>query len=165
MRWLALVLPVIVIAAACSVDSTPPLPIAKATTISDAGTTTETPSSIVDSGTTTATPVGDDDDDHEPPEEHAGEATYYAATSTGACGIKTPSDKLVGAIAASMYSKELCGQCAEVTGPRGSVVVLLNDRCVGCKSGSLDLATQAFVHIADKSAGRVKITWHLTDCP
>lgn len=135
----------------------------------DGGSTT---SSGVDASDPIVTPredagPGDDDDgddDAEEEDDRAGDATYYTPGTTGACGIKTPADKLVGALGPALYSKDNCGQCATVTGPKGSVTVLLNERCGGCKGESMDLSPQAFTQIADKSAGRVKITWHFTDC-
>ena len=72
---------------------------------------------------------------------------------------------IVGALGPSFYSKDVCGQCAEVSGPKGTVTVLINDRCAGCKGASMDLSTQAFTQIASKSQGRVQITWHYVDCP
>lgn len=38
------------------------------------------------------------------------------------------------------------------------------DQCPECKSGDLDLSEEAFVKIADKSAGRVKISWQVVSC-
>lgn len=137
----------------------------------DGGSTSSGAADGSDAGSTPVTPAvdagagGDDDDDAtEEEDDRAGDATYYTPGTTGACGIKTPSDKLVGALGPALYSKDHCGQCATVTGPKGSVTVLLNERCGGCKGESMDLSPQAFTQIADKSAGRVKITWHFTDC-
>lgn len=163
MRWLVVA---IVIAACGGDDPTPPAD-SSATPSAEAGGAR--PSPAADASATTA---GDADagaepppDRAPPPEEHEGEATYYAAGTTGACGIRTPSDKLVGALGPALYSKDVCGQCAEVTGPKGTVTVLINDRCAGCKGDSMDLSTQAFTEIATKSQGRVAITWHYVDCP
>jgi expansin len=97
--------------------------------------------------------------------EESGEATYYDAEGLGACGIEFPSDYLVAAINDEQYSKANCGRCVSVTGPKGTVVVRILDKCPGCDSGDLDLSETAFSKIADKSAGRVKITWHFVECP
>ena len=97
--------------------------------------------------------------------EQSGEATYYNAEGLGACGIQTPPDYLVAAINDEQYSKANCGRCVSVTGPKGTVVVRIIDKCPGCDAGDLDLSQTAFTKIADKSAGRVKITWHFVDCP
>ena len=97
--------------------------------------------------------------------DYSGEATYYAADGTGACGLKaSPNDLLVAAMNKSQYSKSRCGQCVLVTGPKGTVKVRIVDLCPGCANGDLDLSEQAFAAIASLSAGRVKITWHVVTC-
>jgi expansin (peptidoglycan-binding protein) len=94
-----------------------------------------------------------------------GQATYYNADGTGACGFKaTPNDLDVAALNGSQYKKSWCGQCALVTGPKGMVKVRIVDLCPGCAFGGLDLSQQAFEAIAALSAGRVKITWHVVPC-
>jgi len=97
--------------------------------------------------------------------EQSGEATYYVANGTGACGFAITNDQLVAAMNGAQYSKATCGKCVEVTGPLGSVVVRIADKCPGCKSGDLDLSQSAFQKIAKLSAGRVPITWHFVACP
>ena len=96
---------------------------------------------------------------------YMGQATYYNADGTGACGFKaTPNDLDVAALNGSQYKKSWCGQCALVTGPKGMVKVRIVDLCPGCAFGGLDLSQQAFEAIASLSAGRVKITWHVIPC-
>jgi expansin len=96
---------------------------------------------------------------------YSGQATYYDADGTGACGFKaTPNDLDVAALNGSQYKKSWCGQCVLVTGPKGMVKVRIVDLCPGCASGGLDLSEQAFGAIAAVSAGRVKITWHVVPC-
>ena len=103
--------------------------------------------------------------DAAPAVDYSGEATYYAADGTGACGFKaSPNDLNVAALNKSQYAKSWCGQCALVTGPKGSVKVRIVDLCPGCARGDLDLSQQAFTAIAALSAGRVKITWHVVAC-
>jgi expansin (peptidoglycan-binding protein) len=98
-------------------------------------------------------------------EVFSGEATYYAADGTGACGFKaSPNDLNVGALNGDQYKKSWCGQCVLVTGPKGTVKVRIVDLCPGCSMGDLDLSKQAFSAIAALSAGRVKITWHVVTC-
>lgn len=100
-----------------------------------------------------------------PVEDESGEATWYDADGTGACGSKTSNASLVAAMNGAQYSKEVCGKCAEVKGPRGTVTVKILDKCPGCKEGDLDLSETAFAKIAKLSEGRVKITWHFVPCP
>jgi expansin (peptidoglycan-binding protein) len=97
--------------------------------------------------------------------EETGEATYYDADGTGACGFPKSNDFMVAAMNGAQYSKAICGKCVEVTGPLGTVVVRIVDLCPGCKKGDLDLSQTAFQKIAKLSAGRVKITWHYVSCP
>jgi hypothetical protein len=94
-----------------------------------------------------------------------GQATYYYFNGGGACGLPTPGDHLIAAINDEQYSKANCGRCAYVTGPKGSVLLRIVDKCPGCGWGDLDLSQQAFERIASTSAGRVKIGWHFADCP
>jgi expansin (peptidoglycan-binding protein) len=96
---------------------------------------------------------------------YSGQATYYAADGTGACGFKaTPNDLDVAAMNGAQYKKSWCGQCVLVTGPNGMVKVRIVDLCPGCAYGGLDLSEEAFASIAALSAGRVKITWHFVPC-
>jgi expansin (peptidoglycan-binding protein) len=96
---------------------------------------------------------------------YAGQATYYNADGTGACGFKaTPNDLDVAAMNGSQYKKSWCGQCVLVTGPKGMVKVRIVDLCPGCAFGGLDLSEQAFGAISPLSAGRVKITWVTVPC-
>jgi len=95
----------------------------------------------------------------------SGEATYYAADGTGACGFKaTPNDLMVAAMNKAQYKKSLCGQCIAVTGPKGTVKVRIVDLCPGCSMGDVDLSKQAFAAIAALSAGRIDITWNFVPC-
>ena len=67
--------------------------------------------------------------DAAPPVDYSGEATYYAADGTGSCGFKaSPNDLNVAALNKSQYAKSWCGQCALVTGPKGSVKVRIVGR-------------------------------------
>ncbi len=103
--------------------------------------------------------------DAAPTVDYSGEATYYAADGTGACGFKaSPGDLNVAALNKSQYAKSWCGQCVLVTGPKGSVKVRIVDLCPGCAHGDLDLSEESFTSIASLSAGRVKITWHVVPC-
>jgi expansin (peptidoglycan-binding protein) len=97
--------------------------------------------------------------------DQTGQATYYNADGTGACGFPASTNLFVAAMNGTQYKKADCGRCVAVTGPKGSTVVRIVDLCPGCKSGGLDLSTQAFSAIANLSAGRVAITWHFVTCP
>jgi expansin (peptidoglycan-binding protein) len=95
-----------------------------------------------------------------------GDGTYYGATGGGACSYDpSPGNLMVAAMNAPQWQNSaVCGTCVDVTGPKGTTTVRIVDLCPECKSGDLDLSEQAFVQIADKSAGRVKITWTPVAC-
>ena len=97
--------------------------------------------------------------------DEEGEATYYDANGTGACGFKASTDFYVVAMNGAEYKSAICGSCIDVTGPKGSVVVRITDKCPGCGEGGLDLSITAFTKIGDKSDGRIAVKWHYVDCP
>jgi len=101
------------------------------------------------------------------PEAHEGEGTYYDfADGSGNCGFPaTPDDLRVAAMNHTDYADSAaCGACARITGPSGSVVVRIVDRCPECPAGDIDLSPSAFSEIAELSAGRVPITWTYEPC-
>jgi expansin len=95
----------------------------------------------------------------------SGVATYYDADGTGACSFDATSDLDVAAIDMPEWNGSApCGECVAVAGPKGDVTVRIVDLCPGCETGHLDLSMSAFAKIADVSAGRVPITWHVVPC-
>jgi expansin (peptidoglycan-binding protein) len=98
---------------------------------------------------------------------HSGEGTYYDADGSGNCSFDpSPTDLLVAALNTPDYHGSLlCGATIEVTGPSGSVVVRVVDRCPECAAGDVDMSPQAFARIAQLAAGRVPITWRLLSPP
>lgn len=97
---------------------------------------------------------------------HSGEATFYASNGNGNCSFGTA---VLGMDIAALNQPDYgmatwCGACADVTGPLGTVRVLIQDRCPECKSGDLDLNPEAFDKIALHAAGRVAITWKFVPC-
>ncbi|MEW5847736.1 MAG: expansin EXLX1 family cellulose-binding protein [Myxococcota bacterium] len=97
---------------------------------------------------------------------HLGEGTYYGATGEGNCSFPaSPQDLMVAAMNAPDYAgSAVCGACALVEGPDGSVTVRIVDQCPGCFSGDLDLSPEAFAQIAPLVAGRVSISWRFVPC-
>jgi expansin len=93
----------------------------------------------------------------------SGQATYYDADGGGNCSFPaSPGDLMVAALNTPDYQgSTLCGARIEVTGPKGSVVVRVVDRCPECPQGNVDLSPQAFERIAELRQGRVPITWRL----
>ncbi len=93
----------------------------------------------------------------------SGQATYYDADGSGNCSFDaSPGDLMVAAMNESDYANAwLCGAYVQISGPKGSVLVRIVDRCPECPSGNIDLSREAFAKIADMVAGRVPITWRL----
>ena len=99
----------------------------------------------------------------DPSAVHSGEGTYYDADGSGNCTFDpSPSDLMVAALNTADYQNAMmCGATIEVTGPQGTVVVRVVDRCPECAAGDVDMSPQAFEQIAQISAGRVAISWKL----
>jgi expansin (peptidoglycan-binding protein) len=95
-----------------------------------------------------------------------GVATYYTGDGTGACSFDAdPNDMDFAAMDQPEWAgSAVCGACANVVGPNGSVTLRIVDLCPGCEAGHLDLSQQAFGKIAALSAGRVPVTWTLVPC-
>jgi expansin len=112
------------------------------------------------------------------------EATYYwEANGDGNCMFgPSPDNLMVAAIGYLDYGNPdperqpehgpaavYCGAYVEATGPLGSVVVRIVDKCpdvyiapdLGCAEGHLDMSPQAFARIAPIERGRVPITWRV----
>lgn len=95
-----------------------------------------------------------------------GIATWYNATGAGNCSYDaSPNDMDVAAMDMPQFNNSaMCGACAEIDGPQGTVTVRIVDSCPECPSGHLDLSQQAFAKISPVSAGRVTTQWRLVSC-
>jgi hypothetical protein len=95
----------------------------------------------------------------------SGEGTYYLPNGgLGACGNALRNNDAICALSFAQYEEIPCGSCLRVTGPLGSVVVQVQDKCEGCKWGDVDLSHGMFLRIATEEAGRVPITSEVVDC-
>jgi expansin (peptidoglycan-binding protein) len=97
----------------------------------------------------------------------AGEGTYYDADGTGNCSFARDDSRPLRVAAMNDPDWEgsaVCGSCAAVRGPEGSVTVRIVDRCPECASGDLDLSPDAFREIAPLERGRVPIEWSEVPC-
>ena len=93
--------------------------------------------------------------------------TYYDADGRGNCLYDaSPQNLDVAAIWLGQFQgSAICGACAEVEGPKGSLRVRIVDSCPDCTTpGHLDLSREAFAKIADPVAGRVDVRWRLVTC-
>jgi expansin (peptidoglycan-binding protein) len=108
------------------------------------------------------------------PSSGGGRATYYTA-GTGACGIPVSDPgAMVTAVAEHLWEgSAVCGRCARVTGPLGTVVVEITDLCpvagneqwCGGDAAHLDLSEAAFAAIADPNRGVTFVDWEIVECP
>jgi expansin len=93
---------------------------------------------------------------------HKGKASFYdAGRSGGNCSFPgPPADRLYVALGASQYAgSAACGSYLEVSGPKGKVQVMVMDQCGGCGTSKIDLSTEAFTRIADRSQGIASVTY------
>jgi expansin (peptidoglycan-binding protein) len=101
---------------------------------------------------------------------HEGDATWYN-TGLGACGVTNDDSQLIAALAIPDFDPStpdgnpnhntLCGKTATVCQAAKCVTVTIEDRCVGCKEGDIDLSPTAFRALAPLDAGRIRVTWSL----
>ncbi|MFG1672961.1 expansin EXLX1 family cellulose-binding protein [Micromonospora sp. NPDC049282] len=93
---------------------------------------------------------------------HTGKATFYDSKGAGGnCSRPAaPTNRLYVALGPSEYAAGAsCGGFLDVTGPRGTVRVLVMDQCPECAPGHLDLSAEAFARIADPVEGVVKVSY------
>jgi expansin len=93
----------------------------------------------------------------------SGQATFYDADGGGNCSFDpSPGDLMVGAMNQIDYRNSLiCGAYVQVSGPKGTILIRIVDRCPECPEGNIDLSREAFAQIADPVQGRVPIAWKL----
>lgn len=59
----------------------------------------------------------------------------------------------------------ICGQCIEISGPKGVVKVRVVDRCPVCAAGDLDLSPTAFQQaVGELGIGRHTVSWKFVSC-
>ncbi|MFC8846353.1 MULTISPECIES: expansin EXLX1 family cellulose-binding protein [unclassified Micromonospora] len=93
---------------------------------------------------------------------HQGKATFYDSKGAGGnCSYPSaPANRLYVALGPSEYAAgAACGGHLDVTGPKGTVRVLVMDQCPECAAGHLDLSREAFARIADPVQGIVSVSY------
>ncbi|WFE60345.1 expansin EXLX1 family cellulose-binding protein [Micromonospora sp. WMMD712] len=93
---------------------------------------------------------------------HKGKATFYDSKGAGGnCSYPSaPANRLYVALGPSEYAAgAACGGHLDVTGPKGTVRVLVMDQCPECAPGHLDLSREAFARIADPVQGVVSVSY------
>ncbi|WP_052129167.1 expansin EXLX1 family cellulose-binding protein [Clavibacter michiganensis] len=96
----------------------------------------------------------------------SGRATHYSlgpdgSTTNGNCSLPAiPADRLYVAVGPDDYAgSAACGTYLDVTGPTGTVRVVVADLCPECEKGHLDLSEEAFRAIGDFDAGIIPISY------
>lgn len=102
--------------------------------------------------------------------KHAGDGTYYDGGYTGGCCNldAIASDYYVAAINKIDYrAGNLAGAYLKVTGPNGSINVLITDTLADGegKKGDIDLNINAFAKIEPLVTGRMPVTWEIIPLP
>ncbi|KAI1815281.1 RlpA-like double-psi beta-barrel-protein domain-containing protein-containing protein [Poronia punctata] len=102
-------------------------------------------------------------------QENSGQLTYYAP-GLGACGVYSSESDAVVAISTALFDPQtpngnpnnnaLCGRQIQINRDGRSVVVAVEDRCVGCAENDLDVPVAIFQQLANVDDGRVDMTWH-----
>ena len=99
---------------------------------------------------------------------HHGEGTFYGGGYGGGC-CKLDSitnGYYVCAMNLPDYdTAAMAGAFIEITGPKGKIRALVSDELPEGKKGDVDLNTDIFPYIAERSAGRVNITWKILPLP
>ncbi|MEU4397508.1 expansin EXLX1 family cellulose-binding protein [Micromonospora orduensis] len=93
---------------------------------------------------------------------HSGKATFYDSNGAGGncSNPAAPANRLYVALGPSEYAAgAACGGFLDVTGPKGTVRVLIMDQCPECEPGHLDLSREAFARIANPVQGLVPVTY------
>ncbi|SBT52726.1 expansin EXLX1 family cellulose-binding protein [Micromonospora auratinigra] len=96
------------------------------------------------------------------PAPHPGKATFYDSQGGGGnCSRPAPpADRHYVALGPQEYAAgAACGGYLDVTGPKGTVRVLVMDQCPECEPGHLDLSAEAFARIADPVRGVVDVRY------
>lgn len=118
---------------------------------------------LIVNGQAQTSPTSPFDLPFDPSTTRTGDGTYYGATGAGNCMFDaSPQDLMVGAMNNTDYANAwLCGAYVQVTGPKGTIVVRIVDRCPECQPGDIDLSQEAFAKIAEVAQGRVDISWKI----
>jgi len=95
----------------------------------------------------------------------AAQATWYTVGSPQCSLPVAPGDFVTAVAAPDFQGSGACGRCLQVTGPLGSVLVLVVDQCPGCVAGHLDLGADAFAQVAAPTDGIADISYESTECP
>ncbi len=174
-RFVHLLVPVVALAGACAAPPPPPAPAPVAAPAPPPAPPAPAPPPPPPAQTVAAPappppPPAETAKPAEPPKPaavvHRGEAVYYDANARGACALTFGRDAAVLSAPDAVYNKiEACGQCLEVTGPGGTAVIQVVDRCHDCADNRLVINKPAFDQIAGRaSKGLEEVSWKVVPC-
>jgi expansin (peptidoglycan-binding protein) len=100
-------------------------------------------------------------------QNHNGNATFYTANGTGACGDPVnASTQMLAAVpkaywtTANPNNDPICtGISVQVTYKGKTVTVPVRDRCPSCDPSHIDLSKPAFAVLADTDLGKIHVSW------
>lgn len=96
-----------------------------------------------------------------------GIATSYDSVDGGNCSLPgPPADHLDVALSHVEYgTADACGGYLDVTGPGGTIRVLVTNQCPECPVGHIDLSRTAFARLAPLEAGEIPVSYTLVRDP
>lgn len=98
----------------------------------------------------------------------SGKATFHTWSRSERVACPRPPSNLtsgVVALDASVFdTQQACDRCIRVRGSKGTVVLRVVDRCVGCGRNGVDIAKGSFPSVADIRVGRVDVRWDFVAC-
>lgn len=99
-----------------------------------------------------------------------GRATFYSQGPNSGMNCSFPAGVPANDLYAAVGPDEWmasggCGATLQVKGPKGSVRVMVTDKCPECEPGHLDLSQDAFAQLGDLSAGIIPISYEAVADP
>lgn len=95
----------------------------------------------------------------------AGDATTYIGV-VNQCTLENDDGMAVAINDPQWDGSAHCGECLEVTGPGGTALLRVVDRCLECPPGGLDLQPPAWLAVTgSEEPGIVAVTWQRVPCP
>ena len=96
-----------------------------------------------------------------------GIATSYDSVDGGNCSLPgPPGDHLDVALSHVEYgTADACGGYLDVTGPGGTIRVLITNQCPECPVGHIDLSRTAFARLAPLETGQIPVSYTLVRDP
>lgn len=117
--------------------------------------------------TTAATAASNSASDSSDGTTYTGDLTYYTL-GLGACGIDNSGEDTTANIVAMNYEQmgdqsngnPMCGKTITITANGNSAQAVIQDKCMGCAHGDIDVSEKVFLAIfGDLSVGRAEVTW------